>query len=737
MSEPGLTFFPVPLGDYRDPANTAFDADAEARGIIDVLSSLFGGDVAGWEVEPEHRDLAHSSARLKEIAKELERNTVIVWVGHGRSNESDASLILPGVVGEVEDDELLPATMTAQLEAQSRRRAHLDPRPWTLVVLEACGAGRFAELVGSELADRGQSRGVALIGIGDPAGRGHTATADRILSDVVARMDANNTVIRLSELLLEVEDRLGEREGLVASCRLAGCVIRRPSPVISATLDVYAQLRESLDAQPPAVRDHFARKGLGSDFGELAWLFVGRDEELSRVVGHLERGTGLLAVTGPAGAGKSAVLGNVLLRTEAAPRDLLRSAGLLPGQDPDPAVAVDLWLHLGGMTAGELVDALLCGLGAQPGAGQGLSERLDALLTLQSGQEPLLVVADALDESRDPEANADILARLAKAGARVVVGSRPSRLDALDHESTGARDLLDALQTDDELWIRRDPDALRDYLEAGFDRDQPNLSGSRRARIVDRVCAGEAEGRQFLFARLLLHELAARPGIDDATLDRLVSGTHRDLFAAALERIRTSDPEVIELLAALAHAQGSGLPRLAGIWAAVAAALTGHPARAEDLDRALEVAAAYIAIGAEAGQAVYRLAHRTFQEHFEQTQTDDQRLAVLRALLGCAESRREDLNPYLVAHLPQHAARAGQAGWEELSGHPELLDVVDPGALAVELARVVGRHSLPPVLDGMLTAAHVLGTRPPTTGAASGSSQRPGSPTNPPPGVHP
>ncbi|MCF4136610.1 hypothetical protein L1856_06570 [Streptomyces sp. Tue 6430] len=68
------------------------------------------------------------------------------------------------------------------------------------------------------------------------------------------------------------------------------------------------------------------------------------------------------------------------------------------------------------------------------------------------------------------------------------------------------------------------------------------------------------------------------------------------------------------MLRALAFAQGHGLPRAERIWATVASALHDEPVDAGLLESVAQAAAPYIMLDAEDGQAVYRLAHRTFRD---------------------------------------------------------------------------------------------------------------------------
>jgi hypothetical protein len=89
----------------------------------------------------------------------------------------------------------------------------------------------------------------------------------------------------------------------------------------------------------------------------------------------------------------------------------------------------------------------------------------------------------------------------------------------------------------------------------------------------------------------------------------------RTLFAAAVDRLTRQASANGALLEALALSEGRGLPRGDRIWAIVASTLVSD-IRETDIDDLLRDAAPYVMLDAEDGQSVYRLAHRTFKEHF-------------------------------------------------------------------------------------------------------------------------
>jgi hypothetical protein len=105
------------------------------------------------------------------------------------------------------------------------------------------------------------------------------------------------------------------------------------------------------------------------------------------------------------------------------------------------------------------------------------------------------------------------------------------------------------------------------------------------------------------------------------TASKLLEGDHRALFAAAVRRLSAKADSFLPLLEALAFARGRGVPIRSGIWATMATALAHRLnnntlVRDEDISAFLKAAEPYVAIDSDAGQTVYRLAHRTFVEQF-------------------------------------------------------------------------------------------------------------------------
>ncbi len=709
MSE--FSFVPVPIGRYEQPTFPALDADDQAARIADLVEEI-GGSEEHWEPGP--RDHSAVAGRLRQWSNPpAPRSSMLYWAGHGQALGPKAWLAVEDTPDPMTVNAVNPESFAEYVIEEWRHRS-LDEEAWALVVVEACGARRFVEILLSRLYDEGGMDRLAVIGVGG-YGSGYLGTFRQVLSDALAGYSDNDDAIHLRDLVGRVQDRLGD-QGMVADLGLYQAPPlprrRRSTGRVTAPLDVYAELRDFVATLTPDERGHFLPKAQGAEQGELAWYFMGRRQEGARIAEWLHTATqGMLVVTGEAGSGKSALLGNVVVQANPELSALLARAGMTDGTEgavlPPPHV-FDAVLHLTGATTGDVVRQL---------AGDESIEDAEELAARLSDREaPFTVLVDALDEAQDPLTVArELLAPIAGIdGVRVLVGTRSSTKEGPDSPAGEDRDILDALG-EPSLCVKvgRDSAAADEYVRRRLLAGIPTIAPAELDAVREEIASRE---RHFLYARLAVHELMARPELLEPThrdqRAELLAHDYRALFAAAVRRLGDRDPAFAPLLEALALGQGRGLPRTDGVWQIAARALDGTAAIDEEsVDALLADAAPYVMLDAEHGQSVYRLAHRTFQEHYFAARAPELPFRHRLIARGLSESADEVLpstpNPYVVHHLPGHVAAADD--WAFLVSRPRLLDHLAPGAVAAQAARPrPGSPPLPGAISAIRAAHHRL-----------------------------
>ncbi|NMO53419.1 ATP-binding protein [Actinoplanes sp. TBRC 11911] len=626
------------------PAETPFDVTAiavrkyeqfteldgvgkDAAAIVELLCQL--GGVASAQPASETRDKASVERQLNEWWGRRERpSSILLWLGHGQANAAGAALACYDTRNPITVNGLLSQTMAAHLKYDWNRREATDDA-WAVVIVEACGSGIFINQVASEVMST-MPRRLWLIGVSGTAASyvGRLRTA---LETAIGRLTTNQEIVPLSGLVEELDQLLVDFEFLPHNPRRVELRYRPPlQAAICAPLDIYAQLVEFLATTPADERNHFFPKAQAAEQGEFGSFFVGRRDERTAICAWLQSAEhGMLVVTGRPGSGKSSMLGNLLLRSNPRWRAVLDHAHLTE-PDPEPLTPpddiFDAAVHLALLDTGQVVRRLAESLGESlPDHDQGWSESdVDALVE-RLARRRFTVLVDGLDEAIDAVAVAStVLRRLAELpNGRLVIGTRPSSEDAVDEAPKPVTDLLDALAGPPStiLELRRDPDAIGHYMRRRLAAAQATSRFPVSDADIERLSSlvrNLGADKDFLFARLVVHEVMARPTLlREAALVDLIAGDHRSVFRAAVNRLASSMPAAVPLLTALALARGRGMPRSERIWATAARGLNGgEPILDADIDRLLERAAPYILVDAESGFAVYRLAHQTYKTIF-------------------------------------------------------------------------------------------------------------------------
>ncbi|SCD68855.1 WD40 repeat [Streptomyces sp. Termitarium-T10T-6] len=734
-----LQFFPVDIGVYVHHDDLETEPEVAA---VAALLEPFGARVDPWAVTAEKRDVGAVKQRLEEwSASRVTGDTFLYWVGHGWSNGGPTTLLAHALSpAELTQNGIGPEDLLQSLKA---RQCQVGAG-WAIVIIDACSSSDFVDRMHSKALDDGEARDYLLIAT---AAEGSTALGafSRVLNTVLTSTFRTEDTIDFYDLARELQRNLN---GCSIHLRSGDgdAALRRVVPTLAgrmqASLDTVTDIEKVLENLTDDERLHFIPKASGAELGEQNWYFEGREDERRRILAWLDSTErGMLVVTGAAGSGKSALLGHIMVHSRRELADILiqhQKLGPLPEDSVPPYDVFDSVLHLTGATPRTVVQRIAdsAGLGAPPDVAMGeqcawLVERFRAVSRGAGGQLSrgdadvrFTLLADALDEAHLPLLIAErILSPLADlAGVRVVVGTRQSTAEGPDLPAVEDADLMEALGADrngncEILRVARDPAAMRQYIRNRLHAARARL-GVEPSQIDSTAEALSNLDQEFLYGRLAVHEVISNPKLA-ADPTPLLAYDHRQLFARAVERLSERAPCNGHLLEALALAQGRGLPIADGLWAGIATALADSPDVAvtdDDITELTYTAAPYLMLDTESGQSVYRLAHRTFSEHFARTvppSVDDNRHRRVTEYLAEPSSPILDQrpNPYVVNHLPTHAGLAGPDGWQVLADRPQLLDRLNPSAVVASvMLRALGRFELPPAVAGVLFEWEQLAT---------------------------
>ena len=505
--------------------------------------------------------------KLEEAIKKLpERAALFVhWIGHGVTSEEHFLICRdsPSLAEGLHERAAVASGFLGRILANSKAER-------IVVVLDTCfsgaGAGDLVEKYRKSLATKldreGWRRVVCVIAASHPLDKAVAGRFSEGLAEALEHPDQHLKWSKADEFL--IPESLGD-----AAMELLGKAGRAINPQIfkqgwdlriipnplykpeAGNTDIEASRR--LEGVIGAGA-HFNLASRGIETGEAGYFFSGRRRSQEQIISWLnDRHARLMVVTGPPGAGKSALLGRVVTLSVQEVRAEVDKAGGLAKDDPvPPDNAVDVAVHAKGKTVFEVATALgrLVGFDRKIVDLQGIADVLSEIKEASSplGEDealmPLTVVIDALDEAGGKQSQRianELIRPLANLpNVRLLVGTRRSLDGGLIPEGEPKHGhLVKAFGPGtDILDLENEPETQADIAEfvakrlRGVAEDQRGSDPWIEAAAAN--VASAANG-SFLYARLVARSLEATPG---APLDALPA----DASAAFVQDIAARFP---------------------------------------------------------------------------------------------------------------------------------------------------------------------------------------------------
>ena len=356
---------------------------------------------------------------------------------------------------------------------------------------------------------------------------------------------------------------------------------------------------------PERVVEHLLLAAQGRAPDEEGSFFTGRDDQLAEIfhwIGQPE--PGVLVVTGPAGSGKSAIVGRIVSLSNPAERTSLLAQGPV---DNDPGEgSVDAHVHVRRLTVdrvANLIDEQLCRKGILVQDAQA-RDRYELLGAVRRLDKPVTIVLDGLDEAEaEAWAIADDLVRDLGRFARVLVATREMARD-------GGQPLVATLATmtpidlGDPQWAEQSDADVRRYVRRRLEPEGSGATAMDPALVAEQILhlARANDEGLFLLARVITSQLRTDP-VDTSTpgWETALATSVEAALARDLGRILEPSPSgtagpvaARELLSALAWGYGTGVPD--DVWVAFATGLskTGSRYSLADVYWVLAAAARYV-----------------------------------------------------------------------------------------------------------------------------------------------
>lgn len=571
---------------------------------------------------------------------------IIYWIGHGQHVEGTYRVAFPDTPFPLKDVLTWSQTNFAGLSRDYLKlRKMYQAQSWALLILDTCGSFEGTAEIWAEIirGGHGAPKNFVIVSTadGNDGGASFAGHFARRFEEIATTGWTGNDDGRPLRAILE---RLSDHAGLSIhgtfspDIKLASLAA---GPTMQATMDVYARLTRALADAPDEVRDHFYAAAQGGALDELSWDLCGRIDDRAAAADWLNgTNTGILAITGEAGVGKSALLGMVAIDADPHLAGILAAASPAshdhphPQPHPEPRELTftsgpgqfDAIVHLQGKTIDDIAAAFLPvysndtdNTGNHPGQGAGGSVH-DVLVAASTygGPAPTVIV-DALDEAARPVEAAALL-RTLSAFTCIIVGTRASSALAIAGGLSDRQSLIDLLGENVTVHtVSNDPDAVRQFVTTRLQR-MVTLGELTLTDDDITTFAGVVAGHDqpFLFAQLAVHELRhSQPDFShELSVWLYLAGGINTMFNNAIERLRATAPKAEALLHALAYSHGAGYPRQSPVWRAAASHFTDEKLTDQDIADTLELCAPYIMHATQFGQGTYRLAHRALVDTY-------------------------------------------------------------------------------------------------------------------------
>ncbi|WP_143660937.1 AAA family ATPase [Streptomyces sp. st140] len=468
---------------------------------------------------------------------------------------------------------------------------------------------------------------------------------------------------------------------------------------------VFSVLDEVADSRHFVSRAHGAAYGSFGDNGIPS--FTGRSDELRQLSGWLMgQGSPLRVVTGVPGVGKSALVGILACAAHSKLREATEQAWRPSAGDLPEAVEGLAVVHARRRTTAEVLSSLAAQwyLDAPVRGSVWTTDQLVAALHARA-QPPYLIV-DAVDEAEHP---AELITALlmplastqrtdAKPLCRILIATRPE--EAVRH-LIGAAETRDGLIDLDRIPAERRRKDLITFVSRVLRPMGVGVSAwcslpiaeSLGCAMADTLLSGTRKWGEFLVAelylRILREQKTAPTTIAEAeAVGRGVPRTLDTVLDLDLELL--AQPGLHELLAALAWAEGSGMPEeLLAHVAGISPPTKGKGA--SDSSELLQAARFYIRRSVDRdGTPLYRLFHQGLADRLRERPVLD---AVtvwcrLHSTVRTSDTGKRSwatAEPYLLRHAARHSASAGKL--DRLLVDAEFLVHADPAPLADVLYR--------------------------------------------------